>query len=299
MSEIDRRIAEVAAGQHGVVAGWQLHSIGIGHRAIGERVADRRLRRVHRGVYAHGQTPITRRAWWMAAVLTVGREAVLSHHDAAAALDLREPHNGDAHVSTPLRRRSRRGVIVHQAALLRPDDFSVIDAIPVTSVPRTLLDMATVLDARALRRMWERAEELQALDVMAVRALVVRANGHRGLGALCRLLRYDPSAAARAESELERLFLELLREAGLPLPQVNVLVGGFLVDAYWPEARLVVELDGYEFHSDRDAFERDHEKRVALRRSGLTVVEFTYRQAVDRPAWVVGVVREELAQTLH
>ena len=107
-------------------------------------------------------------------------------------------------------------------------------------------------------------------------------------------MEYDPRTAAQAESELERIFLDLIREAGLPAPHVNVLVESFLVDVFWPEARLVVELDGYEFHSERDAFERDHEKRTVLRRADIAVLEFTYRQVVDRAPWVVDVVREQL-----
>ncbi len=83
-------------------------------------------------------------------------------------------------------------------------------------------------------------------------------------GRLAALLAYDPTVAAQAESELERLFLDLLRAYGIAMPQVNVLVDGYLVDAYWPEANLVVELDGYEFHHDREAFERDRRKLAQL-----------------------------------
>jgi very-short-patch-repair endonuclease len=294
MSQVDRQIAARAARQHGVVARWQLRNAGVGAKAIERRVADRRLRGLHRGVYAFGQVPITRPTRWMAAVLALGRDAALSHHDAAAALDLRKPPNGRIHVTAPRSRRQRRGLVVHQGTLLRPDDVSVVNAIPVTSLPRTLLDMAAVLEPIELQRMWERAERLEVLDVRAVKTLLDRANGHRGIAPLRALLGCDPRTAAQAESELERLFLDLVREAGLPMPQVNVLVEGFLVDAYWPQSKLVVELDGYEFHSDREAFERDHRKHVRLRSAGYAFLAFTYRQIVEEHATVIATVRREL-----
>ena len=125
--------------------------------------------------------------------------------------------------------------------------------------------------------------------------MLERSNGRRGAGILRALLRYDPAVAAQAESELERRFLDLVRRARLPVPQVNVLVDGYLVDAYWPRARLVVELDGYAYHRGRAAFERDHARATRLRLAGYEFHSFTYRQVTDDPAWVAGVLRSLLA----
>jgi very-short-patch-repair endonuclease len=293
VSEIDRRIARIAERQHGVVAAWQLDAVGVDARAVHRRVADGRLRPIHRGVHAVGQVALRARSRWMAAVLACGPGALLSHWDAASVHDLRAVGSGAIHVTVRARRRSRRGIRVHQASL-RPEDRAIVEGIPVTSLPRTLLDLAPILDSKALRRMWERAERLEILDVRGVERVVDRANGHRGIAPLRALLRYDPRLAAAAASELERLFLDLIRDAGLPMPSVNVLVEGFLVDTYWPEARLVVELDGYEFHSDRAAFERDHRKLVRLRSAGLAYLAFTHRQVAEEPRSVVGTVRREL-----
>jgi very-short-patch-repair endonuclease len=136
---------------------------------------------------------------------------------------------------------------------------------------------------------------MEILDVRAIEALLARSNGRKGVAALTALLRYDPTAAARAESDLTRQFLDLVRNGGLPEPQTTVLVDGFLLDCFWPEANLVVELDGYEFHRDRETFERDRAKAASLRRSGRTLIAFTHRQVTRQGGWVLETVRELLA----
>jgi very-short-patch-repair endonuclease len=166
-----------------------------------------------------------------------------------------------------------------------------LHGIPVTSLARTLLDVAATEDELALRRIYERAERLQILNLTPIRKVLALRKGHRGAARLSALLDYDPTAAADAVSELERLYLDLLRSAGIPEPQVNVLVDGHLVDCYWPAADLVVELDGYEHHGDREAFERDRAKIADLRAGGHEAVQFTYRQITQRPAWVAARTR--------
>jgi very-short-patch-repair endonuclease len=107
---------------------------------------------------------------------------------------------------------------------------------------------------------------------------------------------YDPSAAAEARSELERGFLDLVRDSRLPPPQVNVLVEGYLVDAYWPAARLVVELQGYAYHSDREAFERDHARLARLKLAGCEVLALTWRQVTAERSWVAEAISSLLAR---
>jgi hypothetical protein len=172
-----------------------------------------------------------------------------------------------------------------------------VDGIPVTSIPRTLLDLAEVVPAIQLQRAYERAERLRILDVAAIHELLARSNGRRGVVALRDLIAYDPAAAAEADSELELHFLDLVRHAGLPPPQANVLVEGYLVDAYWPTARLVVELQGYAYHSDRQAFERDHARLARLRLAGCEVLALTWRQVTREPAWVASALATLLTRT--
>ena len=294
MGEIDARITALAIRQHGVFATWQLPSIRVSARPLLPRVRDGRLRCLHRGVYAIGPY-VSERGRWMAAALAVGPRGLLSHRAGGSLWDLIASKAGRIDVTVPRGSpRPRPGLRVHTARGLLRRDVAAIDGIPVTSLARTLLDLASVLSEVELRRAYERAERLEILDVTSIRELLARASGHRGVGRLAALLDYDPAAAAQAESELERLFLDLLRAHGIPAPQVNVLVDGYLVDAFWPEANLVVELDGYEFHNDRETFERDRRKVAQLRRAGREVVSFTFAQVTREPTWVIETVLELL-----
>jgi very-short-patch-repair endonuclease len=289
MSVLDTLIGRLASRQHGVVALWQLTALGISTSAVSRRVADGRLRRLHRGVYAVGQ--IGRKGWWMAAVLACGPGAILSHRDAATLWGLRDCSRTAIDVTVPASgRRSRARLTIHVAGELRPDDRAEVDGIPVTSVARTLLDLAEVVSPTQLRRAYEAAERRRVLDVKAMKDVLERSNGRRGVAALLALLDYDPEPAVDSKSELESMLLDLVREAGLPLPGLNVLVEGFLVDAYWPGARLVVELQSYEHHSHRQAFERDNFKLARLHVAGYRVLPLTHRQLRDEAEWVVGAV---------
>jgi very-short-patch-repair endonuclease len=198
---------------------------------------------------------------------------------------------GPIHVVTNRWLPDRHGIRFHSAGLAS-EDVTTKDGIAVTSLARTFLDAASVEDDLALRRLYERAERLRILDTRPIYELLTRCASHRGAARLRALLDYDPTAAADALSELERLYLDLLREAGLPEPQVNVLVSGHLVDCYWPQFDLVVELDGFEFHGDRDAFERDRAKLANLKAADHQAVQFTYRQVTRAPAWVAAMTRE-------
>jgi very-short-patch-repair endonuclease len=276
MSVLDTVVARLAARQHGVVARWQLVALGIDPTAIKRRVADGRLRRVHRGVYAVG--PLDRKGYWMAAVLAGGEGALLSHRDAAALWNLRQTNRTAIDVTVPCaRRRHRPRITLHSSGEIHPDDRAEVDGIPVTSVARTLLDLAEVVWTEKLRRAYEAAERHWLLDMHAVNELLARSNGRRGLSALLALLDYDPREALESKSDLESRFLDLVREAGLPLPQLNVLVEGFLIDAYWPQARLVVELQSWEHHGHRQAFERDSSKLARLQVAGFRALPVTDR----------------------
>ncbi|MGH2800410.1 MAG: type IV toxin-antitoxin system AbiEi family antitoxin domain-containing protein [Solirubrobacterales bacterium] len=285
-------MAELAERQHGVVSLAQLRVLGLAAGAVRERVAAGRLHRLHRGVYAVGHASLSLRGRWMAAVLAFGPAAVLSHWDAAALWELVGPRGTRFHVTIDTRAGiPRRDGLTPHRSRLHDEDRELVDGIPVTSVPRTLLDLAEVLDPHGLQRAYEEAARIRALDVRAIEGLLARSNGRRGVGALRALLDYDPGPAVDTRSELERLFCDLIRGAGLPMPSVNVLVEGFLVDAYWPVARLVVELDGYEYHRGREEFERDHAKLGRLRLAGYEVLPLTYLQVTEEPGWVVGAVR--------
>jgi very-short-patch-repair endonuclease len=288
-------IAALAARQHGVVARWQLLELGLTARAISYRLSIGRLHVIHRGVYALGHKRITVRGRWMAAVLACGSAAVLSHRSAAALWGFLGAASPRIDVTTP--RRGGRAVPRirrHRVRRLPPEDTTKVDGIPVTTVARTLFDLAEALDRSALEQAFEAAERSELLDMRAVALTMERNPGRRAHRALRSLL---PSLVAPepTRSELERLFHRLCRLAGLPLPRVNVLVEGFEVDAYWPVHRLVVEVDSWRFHRTRAAFERDRARDAALLVANYRVMRVTYRQLREDPVGVAARVRTLLA----
>ncbi len=274
---MERRLARLARRQHGVVARDQLLVIGFGRSAISHRLRTGRLRLVHPSVYAVGSQPPSRRGRWFAALLATRPDPVLSHLSSAAAQELAR-ERGTVNV-TVARRASRRleGVIVHRVRHLDPADVIRIDGLPLTSLPRTLLDLAETEPFDRLKGIAETAERRERLDLGALRDCMERNPGRRGLAVLARLLDvYIP--VGRTNEGLERRFQEFVAERGFPMPQCNVLVGGLLVDFWWPEAKLVVELDSRDFHAHWSAAERDRERNAKLMRLDIHTLRVTDRR---------------------
>jgi very-short-patch-repair endonuclease len=187
-----------------------------------------------------------------------------------------------------VRRRvvDRPGLDVHRTTILPSDDVTVVAGVPVTTVARTLVDLAGAVPRDHLARALREAERLWAVDVDAIEAAAHRLRTRRGRGhAVLRAVLAEHAARGMqlTRSVLEDRFLALLAARGLPRPRTNVHIEGYEVDACWPAARLVVELDGWEHHRTRAAFERDREKANALIASGWTVLRFTHRDVAERP----------------
>jgi very-short-patch-repair endonuclease len=288
----ERAIAELAARQHGVVAASQLRELGFSRWAIEHRLETGRLHRIHRGVYSAGHPHLGIRGRWMAAALSY-EPGFLSHRDAAVLWDIRRSARRLIDVTTSRGQRRCSGIDLHRVRTLDPADCTAIDGIPVTTLARTLLDLSEVVIPTHLRRAIEEAERLQKLDLRAVDACIERNPGRHGIKPLRAALaeRYEPQ---HTRSEIERVLLELCRSAGLPLPVMNAWVCGHEVDASWPGQRLVVELDGYGFHSHRAAFERDRRRDTALQLAGYRVLRITYRRITSEPAAVVAILRQAL-----
>jgi very-short-patch-repair endonuclease len=232
----------------------------------------------------------------MAAVLACGPDAVLSHRSAAALWSLRPSAPSQTDVTVPGRTRAGQdGIAVHNVRALHPRDRNTVDGIPVTSVHRTLLDYAELAAPNQLGWAFEAADRIDLLDLRAIDELCARSPGRHGLRALQALATEHRGPAPETRSELERRFLALIREAGLPEPSVNVLVAGFMVDFYWPSSCLVVELDGYAFHRTRRSFEDDRAKDVQLQLAGCRVLRLTDRGLTERP----GAVRDDVARALN
>ncbi len=224
----------------------------------------------------------------MAAVLACGPGAVLSHRSAAAHWGIRQSERPVTDVSSPLRRgRNLEGIDAHRGGSLTEREITRLRGIPCTTPSRTLLDIATVIRTTALIRAIDQAERLRLFDGNELEALMERAIGHRGVPALRAALAEFPAEPAFTRSELERRFLDLCQRAGIPVPRVNagVEAGGesFEVDFLWSERRLIVETDGYRFHSSPRAFEADRHREQVLAMAGWRVVRFSWRQVTEGP----------------
>ena len=270
----DRAVAALAGRQHGVVSLTQLRRLGLSDRQLHGRLAARRLQRLHRGVYAVGHPALTERGRELAAVLACGGGAVLSHRSAARLWGLvrRVPA---IEVTCSRSRAPGKGIVVHRSPV-GPEDCGVLEAVPVTTVVRTILDLAAVLTEPQLEDAVNEAELRRLFDLTALEERLRGAPGRRGRCRLGRVLDlWRPPQLTR--SAAERRFLELCAEHGLPTPQSNTWAAGHEVDFLWPAARLAVEVDGAAVHRTRRAFELDRRRDRKLAAEGIHVVRVTWR----------------------
>ena len=289
-------IAALADRQQGVVAHRQLVALGYSASSIQRGIKAGRLHVRHRGVYAVGRRKLTQRGRWMAAVLACGPEAVLSHRDAAALHGLRPSGSRAAvHVTVPGRtRRGQKGIIVHNVRRLHPKDRTVVDGIPVTSVHRTLLDYAEIARPQELRWAFEAYDRQDLLDMRKLNALIARNPGRHGIKLLLALTAAY-RGAADTRSRNERRFLELIREARVPEPSVNVVVAGIVVDFYWPQQQLVVEVDSYTYHHTPADRAEDRRKQRVLRKAGCEVLRVMDTEIEEAAAAVASDVEASLS----
>jgi len=287
----DGRVAWVAARQHGVIGHEQLARAGITRWGTQRRVAAGWLHRQHLGVFAVGHPALTDRGRFAAAVLAGGRGAVLSHRSAAALWGLM-PEDQAVDVTVPGRRcRGPRGLTVH-AGRLRAQDVTRIDGIPVTSLARTLLDLAEVVSVEQLVACIDRTGNRLRPGLVA--SMITEHRGRRGLKPLRQALLITRPQEILTRSELERRALALIARTRLPAPEVNVRVYGYEVDLLWRPQRLIVELDGRRWHDTPTARERDSRRDANLVCRGFGVMRLTWRQVVNDPAWVSSRLHQAL-----
>ena len=264
---VEAGLTRLASRQHGVVSLTQLTAAGLHRSAIVRRTGKGLLHRVHRGVYAVGHTGLSNEGRWMAAVLACGEGAVLSHRSAAALWTI-APLPGVIEVTVPgdAGRRPRDGIRVHRSITLLPSQTTRRAGIPVTKPSRTLEDLKRTLPSDQFAAALRQAEFLRL--------------------PIGKQLEPD-----HTRSELESRFLALCRRHRLPKPEVNVRVGPFLVDFLWRARRLVVEVDGFDTHGTRYAFEADRVRDARLKLMGYDVVRFTWRQIVGGTSAVAATLR--------
>lgn len=283
--ETDRVISELAERQHGRVARRQLLALGIGKGAIDRRVQRRRLRSAgHPGVYAVGHRVRSQEATWMEAVLAAGPDACLSHRAAAAHWGILR--SSRVEVTVPRALRSRKGLRVHEA-VLSPDEVTVHDGIPVTTVVRTLFDVASVLNRHGVERAAHEADYLRLYGALSLADLLSRYPGHRGNRTVRAIVQARQSDRNVSREEFMDRFLTLIARSGLSKPEHNVwlTVAGqrFEVDCVWREHKLMVELDGWAAHGTKQAYERDRARDRLLTREGWRVIRITWDQLRDEP----------------
>jgi very-short-patch-repair endonuclease len=265
----------LASRQHGVVSRAQLVELGFSRQAILRRLQVNRLRRLHGGVYAVGHWALTSASRDLAAVFACGPRALLSHRAAARRLRLMHGSGGRIDVTATRGCKAKPGIAVHRTRLIHPDERSTVDGIPVTSVARTLVDLADVLSDRRLAAAVNEAEVHKLFDLAAIEETLSRLPGRIGAPRLQRVVAAYTDAPGYSTSEAERL-LRLCDEHGLPKPQ-RVFVAGYELDFYWPDGRVAIEIDGGAFHRTRRAFHEDRRRDRRLAALGIQVARVPWR----------------------
>lgn len=290
-----QELAALAKRQHGVVSIGQLEKLGYSRYSVSRAAHSGRLHRLYLGVYSIGHVRLSWEGRCLAAVLACGDKAVASHFSAAWIWGLLSTRPGTIHVTTPKRRRRRNDIRIHFARLTT-DDLEICDGIPLTAVPRTLLDQAASRHSSPVDRLIERAEERGLFDLRAVEGLLARAGGHPGSGRLRRAIATYREPLGFTRSELEERFLELVVAAGLPRPAMNFCIDEFEIDAYWQRERFAIELDVYSTHGGRSSFERDRLRQEDLKLRGIEMIRITGRRLDREPRAVVERIEKLLRQ---
>lgn len=272
---IDRIVADLAERQRGVFARWQLLDLGISASMIDNRVRAGRWIIVHAGVYALGHRALRGEAWWLAAALACGREGAASHISGAGVLGLLRDDGTKPHVTVAHGTHRVPGIIVHRSRTLAPQDRIVHDGIPVTSVARTLLDVAATRP-RLIARAVDQADMLELFDLRAVENVLGRNRGHRGVRRLVAAIADHHPGSALSDSVIADMFLELVLAAGLPRPEREVYVlPDHRSDFFWRDAGVIVEADGWGSHGTRAAFRRDRTYDRELQFAGYVALRVT------------------------
>lgn len=276
---VEEKLARIAGARHGLVTRADLLGARVTDRQITRRLASGSLLREHRGVYRVGHRAPSTEARYLAAVLAAGDGALLCGRAAAHLLGLVK---GEAPPPEVIARTQRRieGVTTHRCRFLNARDATTARGIPTTTVPRTLVDLAVELSADALARACHEAGVRYGTAPAAVEAVLAQRPNNPGAKKLRRVIHGDVHVTL---SKLEARFLDLLRNAGLPLPITNRPAGGRRVDCRWPEQRLTVELDGYRFHNSRHSWEQDRRREREARARGDDFGRYTYGDVFEHP----------------
>ena len=287
---LEQELARLAGSTHGVVTRAQLLSAGFTRDEITNRVRSGALLREYRGVYRVGHRAPSLEARYLAAVYACGDGALLSGRAAAHLLGILGGPPPTPEVTTPTERKVP-GVKTHRSRSMHPLDAQFRRGVPITSVARTIVDLAATLTTEQLARVCHEAGIRHNTKPNEIEAILQRQPNRRGARQLRRVLTGDEHVTL---SVLERRFLTLLTQAGLPLPNTNRLAGHKRVDCRWPQHRLTVELDGYRYHSSRHAWEHDRRREREAYARGDDFRRYTYGDVFEQPRPMLAELRAVL-----
>jgi very-short-patch-repair endonuclease len=291
MHAVERAIAKVAGRQDNVITLDQLQAAGLTRGAIAHRTRSGRMRRQHRGVYLVGPAPPTQLARARAAVLSCEPDAVVSHRSAACLFNLLPEIGGDVDVTVAGRNPGvRTGIRLHRIARLPRQHVRSMSGFRITSVARTICDLAATESARDTEQAFQEALYREIITDKALNAVLTREPRRRGAPVI-RALVDNPSLT---RSERERRLLKLINDAQLPKPLTNVPLHGYKADLYWPAYGLVVEFDGWQGHGHRHAFESNRKRDQVMVAAGLRVLRVTDRQLRNEPVALVARIAQSL-----
>lgn len=296
----EHAVVALSDAQRGLITTRQLLAAGVQQDAIERRVRSGRLTRIHSGVFAVGRAKLDPLARWKAATLAGGSQAMLGHLHAGGLWEAWVRPAGVPHIVIPGNgRRGHRGVVVHRMRRFHPDDRAVVKGIPVTSLPLTALHLAGILSRPSFERALVKAARRSEFNLVDAIALADRSQGRPGVRVFRQVIARDLTAELRCLSELELRFIELLRAHGIELPEVNHDVEALMVDAVWHRARVVIELDGFEFHKLPRDLRSDNARNRKLVLAGYRVIRFVWRDLVDDPGGVAATVATLLGSPSH
>ncbi len=289
---MEEKLRLFADAQHGLVTRAQLLGAGVSSAAIERRLRNGTLLPEYPGVYRVGHRAPSIEASYLAAVLACGKGSLLSGPAAGHLLGLLKDAAPSPEVTTATERRVE-GIRTRRSRMtIDRRDAMLLRAIPVTTVPRTLVDLAAVLPLDRLARACHEAGAMYGTTPAQAEVVLARRANSPGAAKLRRILRGEVHITL---SKLEARFLELLDEAELPLPQTNRPVGGRRVDCRWPRERLTVELDSYRYHHSRHAWEQDRRREREAHARGDDLRRYTYGDVFEHPRLMLRELRKLLS----
>lgn len=305
MGKLERQvILEIAQRQYGVVSRRQIENLFPARDQVRALLNSGWLIPAFQGVYSVGRPIESYEGWLTAGVLKAGPGSFVARDSAAAhwgfgkrpgAVEVVRPHGRSSTRRFTSSQASGRMLIVHRSRSLPESEVTIHRRVPVTTVVRTLMDIAPGLKMSEFRDVFDEAVRRGGIDADALEAVLGRGMGRHGSAALRELAEEWHPDDARARSKLENQFLRLATGAGFPRPEQNVQVLGYEVDCLWRGEMVVVELDSVSFHAQPSVLDSDRERDIELRMNGYEVLRFTHRRVNNKPGWVIAKLGQALS----